>query len=459
MSIVRTIKDSRLAQHWLLRQCRALLDRARSSDEPTCLTEARPFYALERRAREHLEKKQQWGIDQTTTPLERQSFLLVREMLEFLVRRTAGDEQRAHNRSLNRLEMLAKWPELRSYPLRCYFETTNRCNMRCPMCGQSFFRGKRVDMSREAIAQIAPLFHFMDDISIFGYGEALLVDYIPDLLDAIPAHANSWLVTNGLLLTPERNRMLIQHGLKTLFVSIDATCCDTYRFVRGVDAYERVVAQVRDLQEQKRARGSATPRLTLTFVAMRRNIDELPEFVRLAHRLGIDRAIADYLIAYSEDMREQSLFYDQEYSDRVVEEAIHVAREEGVDLTPPIRFSAPVERAVRKPRCAEPWEFIYFRADGLVQPCCTNSDAMGRWSDGDFFDYWNSSTYQDLRRTLYTDRESPWCRDCIHVCYRDIRRESSHLHIMPESAEGRPPKAEDLVIDAAKGRLADSGRG
>jgi MoaA/NifB/PqqE/SkfB family radical SAM enzyme len=115
--------------------------------------------------------------------------------------------------------------------------------------------------------------------------------------------------------------MLIAHGLKSLFVSIDAASRETYRAVRGADAFERVVAQVRDLDEQKRALGSPTPRLTLTFVAMRRNIDELPEFVRLARRLGVDRVIADYLIVYSEDMRGQSLFYDQEHSDRVVEEA------------------------------------------------------------------------------------------------------------------------------------------
>lgn len=398
--------------------------------------------------REYLETKPQWGIDETTPALERDSFLLLRDMFALLLQRTTGDEQRGHNRSLNRLEMLAKWPELRSYPLRCYFETTNRCNLRCRMCGQSFFRGERVDMRREAVAEMAPLFHFMDDVSIFGYGEALLVDYVPELLDAIPPHANSWLVSNGLLLTPDRNRMLIAHGLKSLFVSIDAASRETYRAVRGADAFERVVAQVRDLDEQKRALGSPTPRLTLTFVAMRRNIDELPEFVRLARRLGVDRVIADYLIVYSEDMREQSLFYDQEHSDRVVLEAARVAREEGVDLTAPIRFSAPVERAVRKPRCAEPWEFIYLRADGFVQPCCTNTDTMSQWTGGHFFEYWNSPDYQNLRQALYTDRQSPWCRGCVHVCYRDVRRESAHLHIMPESAAQRLPTAEDLVSTA-----------
>ncbi|MBM3333674.1 radical SAM protein [Candidatus Sumerlaeota bacterium] len=443
MSVWRIIKDLPVVQHLLLRQCRALLDQGRASNDPKRLTEARAFYALERRVRECLERKPCWGIDEATSRLHHRSFLLVREMLDFLIQRTSGDERRAHNRSLNRLEMLAKWPELRSYPLRCYFETTNRCNLRCQMCGQSFFRGKRVDMPREAVEQLSPLFDFMDDVSIFGYGEALLVDYIPNLLDAIPPHANSWLVTNGLLLTREKNKMLVEHGLKTLFVSIDAASRETYRLVRHVDAFERVIAQVRDLEEQKRVLGSQTPRLTLTFVAMRRNIDELPEFVRLARRLGIDRVIADYLIVYSENMRDQSLVYDQEHSDRVVEEALRAAREENVDLTAPIRFSDPADRAVRKPRCVEPWEFIYFRADGFVQPCCTNSDTMERWTGARFFDYWNCPAYQDLRRTLYTEQQSHWCRGCVHVCYRDIRRESSHLHIMPES------------VAAAAGQTAD----
>ena len=447
MSLVRAIKESRAVQHWLVRQCRKRLDEARAAGDPTRLTTARVFYALERRVREGLEKTDKWGLDEDTPDLQRRSFLLVRDMLDFLLRHTAGDELRAHNRSLNALERLAKWPELRSYPTRCYFETTNRCNLRCPMCGQSFFEGDRQDMPREAIERLAPLFRFMDNVSIFGYGEALMVDYIPDLLDAIPPHANSWLVTNGLLLTPDTNRMLIVHGLKTLFVSIDAANPETYRFVRGADAFDKVAANVRDLKEQKRALGRTTPELTLTFVAMRRNIDELPEFVRLARRLGVGKVIADYLIVYSEAMREQSLLYHREHSDRQVAEAIRVAKEEGVEFTPPIRFSDPVERAVRQARCAEPWEFIYFRADGYVQPCCTNSDRMGRWDEGDFFDCWNSPEYQRLRRTFATPDQSDWCKNCVHVCFRDIRAESSHIHIMRESEKGRrAPKAEDAVV-------------
>lgn len=439
LSLITTIKQSRPYHVALLHSCRLMLGGAKRSGHAGGLRGRRAIYALERRVREYLDRKTPWGIDSTTPALMRESFLVLREILALLIHHTEGDERRAHNRRLNQLEMLAKWPEVLSNPIRCYFETTDRCNLRCRMCGQSFFpQGRPNDMPVEAIEIMRPLFEFMDEVSLFGYGEGLLVGYIPQLLDAIPPHANSRLVTNGLLLTPERNKMLVEHGLKTLFISLDATTAETHKFVRGVEAFERILSNIRDLQAQKRAAGAEFPRLTLTFVAMRRNIEELPDFIRLARSLGIGDVIADYLTVYSEDMREQSLFYDRERSDRYVTEAIAVAENEDVKFSAPVRFSVPEDGKGRKPRCAEPWEFIYLRADGFVQPCCTNSDPMSSWRDTDFATYWNSPDYRELRRTIYTPEENAWCKGCLHVMYRDAMRESTHIHIMPESiAAGR----------------------
>ena len=320
MSLITTIKESRPYHSALLQSCRLMLAHARETGAADELRGRRAIYALERRVREYLEAKTPWGIDQDTPAFIRESFLLLREMYAMLVRGTTGEEQRAHNRVLNKLEMLAKWPVVLSNPIRCYFETTDRCNLRCRMCGQSFFpQGKPNDMPVEAIETMRPLFEFMDEVSLFGYGEGLMVGYIPQLLDAIPPHANSRLVTNGLLLTPDRNEMLVEHGLKTLYVSIDATTPETHKFVRGVDAFEKVLGNVRDLQERRKAHGSEFPRLALTFVAMRKNIEELPEFIRMARRMDIHEVLADYLTVYSEDMREQSLFYDRDRSDKFFE--------------------------------------------------------------------------------------------------------------------------------------------
>lgn len=433
-SLARAIKESPAFMHLLNAGGRRLLVRAMRRGDPKILTVPKTLYAIERRLLDYLEAKPSWGLDTRTPDRYRQAFNILRDAWVWLRDHEPPDEARHYNRKLNTLEKLAKVEDVRSFPIRCYYELTSRCNLRCQMCGQSFFKGTRYTMPRQAMDLFAPIFPWCDELDIFGYGEALLVDYVGDLLGRIPPHVNTKLVTNGILLTPENNRMLVDRGLKTLFISLDAIDPQTYLQIRGVDKLEAIKENIRDLIRHQRRTGARTPEITLTYVAMRRNIEQLPGFVRLAAELGVGRVVADYLTVYSEAMREQSLFYDQERSDRLVDEARAVAAEVGVDLTAPIKFSDQQAAPSRRPRCFEPWEFVYIRGDGLIQPCCTNPDPMAAWTEpGDFGQFWNSPAYHQMRRTLATPEQSPVCRNCSHVCFRDNRKETSHIRIIKES--------------------------
>jgi len=436
-SLVRQLKETTLALRLLCLLCRRRLGHARLRGDTKWLADHKALYAIERRVLAHLDAKSTWGLDASTPPAMRRAYDVLREALAWLIENGPGEDRRFFNRKLNHLEKTAKAERLLSYPVRAYYETTNRCNLRCPMCGQSFFKGERGDMPREALARLSPLFQWFDELSIFGYGETLLIDHLGELLDAIPPHPASRLVTNGILLKPEMSRLLVDKGLKILFISIDAVEAATYKAIRGVDKFEEVKANIRDLAAYRSQKGARYPELTLTFVAMKRNVAQLAEFVRMAKSLGVENVIADYLTVFSEDMREQSLFYHQELSDRCVAQAVAAARDIGIAFTPPATFSAPAGAASRR-RCYEPWEFVYFRSDGAIQPCCTNSDVAASWRDGGFRDAWNSPAYHELRRTIGTPAEPGWCRDCVHVSHRDIRLESAHVHIMPESKNELP---------------------
>jgi MoaA/NifB/PqqE/SkfB family radical SAM enzyme len=430
-SLLRNLKetDSALrALSWLgRRETRA----ARSRQSPAILTGRKTIYALERRILEYLNAKKGWGFDDSTPPSIREAFDTLSDALACLIETLPDDEARFFNKKLNTLEKLAKATRLRSYPIRCYFETTNRCNLRCQMCPQSLSQGTRSDMPREAVAQLSPLFKWFEEISLFGFGETFLIDYLDELLGAIPPHVSSRVVTNGLMLTPETNRMIVDRGLKTLYISLDATDPQTYQAIRGVDRFERIKENIRDLVAYKEEKGASSPRLSLSFVAMKRNISQLSDFIRMAKGLGIDEVRADYLTVYSEPMREQSLFYDQARSDRAVVEAEATAKEIDVNFVSPTKFVSDEAASGRRRRCFEPWEFVYFRSDGSIQACCTNPDQLGSWTQGAFHDYWNSPGLQEMRRTLETSSQSSRCRDCVHVCIRDIRKEASHIHIIP----------------------------
>ena len=47
--------------------------------------------------------------------------------------------------------------------------------------------------------------------------------------------------------------------------------------------------------EARERLGEQTPRIRMVVVAMRQNIRELPDLVRLAHRLGVDEVFVQHL--------------------------------------------------------------------------------------------------------------------------------------------------------------------
>src|SRR2546422_3733451 len=79
-------------------------------------------------------------------------------------------------------------------------------------------------------------------------------------------------------------------------VSLDAATRETYRRLRGVDQFDRVVANVRRLVELERERGRSVPRVSLWFTASRANLDELSAFVQLAADLGVDEVYVQRLV-------------------------------------------------------------------------------------------------------------------------------------------------------------------
>src|SRR5205085_7215917 len=93
--------------------------------------------------------------------------------------------------------------------------------------------------------------------------------------------------TNGTLLTERKGRELIAAGLDELRVSLDAAEPETFRVVRGKDMFGRIVRNVRAFTALQRAEGFERPLVSLWLTGLKETIDQLPDFVRLAHRIGV----------------------------------------------------------------------------------------------------------------------------------------------------------------------------
>jgi radical SAM protein with 4Fe4S-binding SPASM domain len=100
---------------------------------------------------------------------------------------------------------------------------------------------------------------------------------------------------------------LVQLGVERLVVSIDGVKADTYAKIRGGTLLQ-VLKNIRDLNEAKRRLGSLLPALGIEFVALKSNLDELPQLVELAKRLNAARVLVSNVLPYTEDMREEVLY-------------------------------------------------------------------------------------------------------------------------------------------------------
>jgi MoaA/NifB/PqqE/SkfB family radical SAM enzyme len=234
--------------------------------------------------------------------------------------------------------------------------------------------------------------------------------------------------SDAIGLTDRKRRGLIQSGLDELRVSMDAATPETYRAIRGVPMFQRVVENVSALVDLQRELGAATPRVSLWFTVMRNNVRELPDFIRLAGKIGAVAVNVQRLVFYGQGMaiREQSLYGAlTALETEMLAEASRLCQELGIALkasgdTTPEASLTPEERERPWAGCQRPWSLSYVTANGNVLPCCISPWTarnyagliLGNAFRESFAEVWNGERYQRFR-TQFESREAPDpCRGC-----------------------------------------------
>ena len=101
-------------------------------------------------------------------------------------------------------------------------------------------------------------------------------------------------------------------GLDEMRVSLDAADAASYAQVRGKDFFDRIVRDVGELHRLQREIGATQPQVSLWLTGLKETIAQLPEFVRLAARMGVHEVHLQRLVfddvGYGLARAESSLF-------------------------------------------------------------------------------------------------------------------------------------------------------
>ena len=317
-------------------------------------------------------------------------------------------------------------------PVCLYLEVTNRCNLLCETCPRTFEALEPpMDLSWELFTNIVDQVPNIARVVLHGVGEPMLVRDLPRMIRYLKARGTHVLFnTNGTLLAPRRQMEIIETGLDELRVSLDAAEAVTFLKVRGKDMFDRIVRNVSSFTNLQRSVGAATPKVSLWLTGLKETVDQLPEFVRLAARIGVSEVHLQRLVFDEAGFgmaRADSSLFERTRADEeaTIADAQAIGRELGVtlDASGATEPGLSLKRAVDdKPwaTCRRPWSLMYFTAHGRALPCCIapfsargyENYTLGDATQQSLREIWNSPAYRDFRTGLVGDTPPKPCQGC-----------------------------------------------
>lgn len=340
-------------------------------------------------------------------------------------------ERQLYNSNLNLQEIDDEAVILKSYPRRLVLELTNACNLNCVMCGRNAADFKPTVFDMDVFHSLEPIMNDIEEVTLMGWGEPTIHPNFIEMLQTIDKYsARKYFCTNGMNLKKIKNAIFDYH-VDVFAVSVDGAKAETNDRIRRGSKIDQIIADLKDIERMKRERGLEYPWVNFVFCAMRQNLHELPDLVRVAADAGIDEVKVVYLTAFSEDMADQVLWGCENEVREVFEEAIKVADSLGIQMKLPHYVGEdPAGEKLHKD-CYVAWRDFFLGSDGFVRPCMSTPIHFFEYDKNkDFMEMWNHEKYQEYRRSVNSaEKMDGPCRRCYQSSHCNWNRKESWLQL------------------------------
>jgi len=331
-------------------------------------------------------------------------------------------------------------------PWRITFDTNpDFCNMRCVMCeehspystlqplrrqqGRSR-RTMSIELIRDVVAN-ASLNGELREIIPSTMGEPLLYEHFEDIIDLCSEYKIKLnLTTNGTFprLGAERWAECLVPVTSDMKISWNGATKETQEAIMIGSNWETELANVKTLitvRDAHAANGGNRCRVTFQLTFLESNVAELPDIIKLAIELGVDRVKGHHLWVHFKEISEQSMRRSPEAIHRW-NEAVLAARQIANDRKLPNgkhilleNITLLDETATDDLAAGGPCPFLgqeaWVSAEGRFDPCCA-PDAQrrtlgefGSLHDEPLMKIWDGEAYRKLSATY---RNRTLCDGC-----------------------------------------------
>ncbi len=357
---------------------------------------------------------------------------------------------------------------VRTPPQHIFLELSSRCNLVCVHCSKDYGSPgghPSLDMDIALVRHLCPWLHQAHFVNLNMVGEPLLHPEFSKILKlASPKVASSHrpnlsFNTNGVLLNPEVDRLIVEQRVSHVVISLDGI--ESNEAIRGVP-YELLKKRIAELAHIRRESGSDHPKIGIAYTLMRRNLHELPRVMAdLCPSGDIDEVHVQPLIVFYEGLVGENAYRQPEVQS-VLSHCQTTARKFGTSLrvfrstfTQDERYSSSEDDPVLLGQtsvqygCIDPFYEIKIRSTGDIMACSNGLTPGLNVKDLTLDEAWNHSWYRDLRKNLAAKSFKAECERCSFIFGEASNQEASLRPGVHNSAEPRFMTSPRAVNDPA----------
>jgi radical SAM protein with 4Fe4S-binding SPASM domain len=285
-------------------------------------------------------------------------------------------------------------------------EPSSVCNLACTHCPTGTVKIDRCIMSSDVFNNIlSSIKSFGQNIQVvvmYHGGEPFLNANLPIMISEIrKILPNSFIktVSNGMLLTKEKSRIVINSGLDLIEFSLDGNSQKESEYVRFKSKTDIILKNVHDFIETKNILKLKNPNVAISTTQFVCNEEDLLINKPIVPRWLINEfgSSVEYKVTYAIRWPHMNIIKKngKEIYDMVISK-----NKLSVDV------------------CDHVNSTITVRSDGSVVPCCydlTTMLPMGNILNNNLKDIWNNSLYQDLRDSFRKKDYFFLCKSCAIV--------------------------------------------
>jgi MoaA/NifB/PqqE/SkfB family radical SAM enzyme len=297
------------------------------------------------------------------------------------------------------LTIYLHWGKIESLSI----EPTNLCNLKCPECpsGNNSMTRSRVFLAinhfENTINQIASHLTYLQ---LFFQGEPFLHPKIFEFINyAAKNKIYTSTSTNGQFLTASHCEKIVKSGLHRLIISVDGTTQEVYERYRVGGSLDLVLNGTSELIKTKNKLKSRTPFVILQFVVFATNEHQLPDIIKLAKALKVDKLEIKTAQIENFEMGSPLIPKNKKYSRYI-----------------PTKNGSFQLNRTQNFTCKRIWKGAVVSAENKLLPCCFDKNAEYSYNyktNKNIIDNWKSDKAAAFRKLIWSKENSiEMCKNC-----------------------------------------------